>query len=140
MITTTLNEIKSFGPCEDVWETLLKHLGKTEADNEEFPLATVLDRTGLDDTVWCLRVCPDVAAVFVDWCAARTVRARDYYADAAAEAAARAAANADGAAAAAEWCADRAARAAADARVSGAAADYNKERQAQTEKLRELLS
>jgi len=40
MITTTLNEIKKHCPCEDGWKKLLKHLGKTKADDEPLPLVT----------------------------------------------------------------------------------------------------
>lgn len=56
---TTLNQIRKHHPCEDGWKKLLKHLGKTQADDEPLSLLTVLDSNGLDDALWCLRA--------VDW-------------------------------------------------------------------------
>lgn len=55
MITTTLNRIREHTPCKDGWETLLRHLGKTQADDEPLPLVTILESNGLDDVLWCLR-------------------------------------------------------------------------------------
>ena len=55
MITTTLNKIRKHNPCEEGWEKLLKHLGKTKADDEPIPLLTVLESNGLYDAVWCAR-------------------------------------------------------------------------------------
>jgi hypothetical protein len=55
MKTTTLNKIKSFNPCTDGWEKLLKSLGKTEADDEPLLMSTILKSNGLFDAVWCLR-------------------------------------------------------------------------------------
>lgn len=52
---TTLNKIKSHSPCEDGWENLLNHLGKTEADDEVLELRTILESNGIDDTLWALR-------------------------------------------------------------------------------------
>jgi hypothetical protein len=52
---TTLNKIKHQSPCQDGWVKLLKHLGKTEADDEPLSLITILDSNGLDDALWCLR-------------------------------------------------------------------------------------
>ena len=52
---TTLNKIREHRPCTDLWETLLKYLGKTSPDDEPLPLLTVLDSNGFDDTLWCLR-------------------------------------------------------------------------------------
>jgi hypothetical protein len=59
MICTTLNKIREHGPCAKGWQKLLKHLGKTEADDEPLPLLTVLDSNGLDDAIWCLRAMPE---------------------------------------------------------------------------------
>lgn len=59
MITTTLNAIREQGPCADGWRTLLAHLGKTAADDEPLPLATILAANGIDDALWCLRALPD---------------------------------------------------------------------------------
>jgi len=55
MITTTLNKIRKHDPCERGWKKLLKHLGKTKADNKPLPLVTILKSNGLDDALWCLR-------------------------------------------------------------------------------------
>jgi len=52
---TTLNQIREHSPCTDGWEKLLKHLGKTKADDEELTILTILDSNGLDDALWCLR-------------------------------------------------------------------------------------
>jgi hypothetical protein len=52
---TTLNKIREQEPCKSGWTKLLKHLGKTCADDVEVPLLTVLESNGLDDTLWCLR-------------------------------------------------------------------------------------
>ena len=38
MITTTLNRIREHKPCAEGWQKLLRHLGKTEADDEPLPL------------------------------------------------------------------------------------------------------
>jgi hypothetical protein len=59
MICTTLNKIRAHGPCAEGWEKLLKHLGKTAADDDALPLATVLDSNGLNDCLWCLRSVPE---------------------------------------------------------------------------------
>lgn len=55
MITTTLNAIRSHGPCTDGWGKLLKSLGKTKADDEPLALVRILESNGLDDAIWCLR-------------------------------------------------------------------------------------
>ena len=52
---TTLNKIKQHNPCQDGWKKLLNFLGKTEADDEELPLFTILESNGLDDALWALR-------------------------------------------------------------------------------------
>lgn len=69
--TTTLSEIRAAGPCEDGWQKLLKHLGKTKADDEPLPLLTILDSNGLDDALWCL-LAPSLERLsrhFQAWCA-----------------------------------------------------------------------
>ena len=74
MICTTLNKIRSHGPCEDGWKKLLEHLGKTEADDEPLPLLTILESNGLDDCLWCLRSVPEHDRewrLFAVWCARR---------------------------------------------------------------------
>ena len=54
-IYTTLKDIRSFSPCEDGWEKLLKHLGKTKADDEPLAMTTILKSNGIDDAIWCTR-------------------------------------------------------------------------------------
>ena len=56
---TTLNEIRAHDPCAEGWEKLLKHLGKTEADDEPVSYLTILEGNGLDDAIWALIACPD---------------------------------------------------------------------------------
>ena len=58
-ITITLNEIRKHSPCEDGWQKLLKHLGKTKADDEPLKFSTVLKSNGVDDAYWCLRALPE---------------------------------------------------------------------------------
>ena len=52
---TTLNQIREHSPCADGWGKLLKHLGKTKANDEELTILTILGSNGLDDALWCLR-------------------------------------------------------------------------------------
>lgn len=72
---TTLNKIRAADPkpCEDGWKKLLKHLGKTAADDEPLPLLTVLDSNGLDDALWVLSFgapeCERFARHYQAWCA-----------------------------------------------------------------------
>lgn len=70
--TTTLNAIRKASPCEEGWIKLLKHLGKTKADDEPLDLLTVLDSNGLDDALWVMSYAkPDdrLARHFQAWCA-----------------------------------------------------------------------
>ena len=72
MIHTTLNNIRKHSPCSDGWAKLLRHLGKTAADDEPLPLATVLDSNGLDDALWCLRAVDGYQRemrLYAVWCA-----------------------------------------------------------------------
>jgi hypothetical protein len=72
MITTTLNAIREEGPCAHGWTKLLKHLGKTERDNEVLPFVTILDSNGLDDALWCTRAAPEhnrLWRLYAVWCA-----------------------------------------------------------------------
>lgn len=167
MVTITLNQIRAKNPCTSGWETLLKHLGKTQADDVAFPLAVVLESNGLDDTLWCLRCIPEAPWIrkYAVWCArqvqhlmtdARSIAVLDVaerHADglatdaelAAARAAAWAAARAVAGFAAgfAAWAA--AGDAAWDAAVAAAVAAARTAggaaaRAAQTEKLREVLA
>lgn len=70
--TTTLNRIRAASPCQDGWTKLLKHLGKTTADDEPLDLLTILDINGMDDALWVLSYAmPDdrLARHFQAWCA-----------------------------------------------------------------------
>jgi Trp operon repressor len=51
---TTLNKIKEHNPCEDGWKKLLTFLNKTEADDEELSLLTILQSNGFNDALWAL--------------------------------------------------------------------------------------
>ena len=69
---TTLNKIRDHSPCRDGWEKLLKHLGKTKADDEPLSLLTILDSNGLDDALWCLRAVDGYEKdirLYAVWCA-----------------------------------------------------------------------
>ena len=73
-LTTTLKRIRDHEPCELGWEKLLAGLGKSKADDEPLPFATILRINGLDDALWCTRVEPQHARVwrlFAVWCARR---------------------------------------------------------------------
>ena len=58
MIYTTLNRIREHAPCARGWSKLLKHLGKTQADDEPLPYSVILKSNGLDDALWCCRAEP----------------------------------------------------------------------------------
>ncbi len=68
---TTLNKIREWNPCAHGWRKLLKHLGKTEPDDEPLPLLTILESNGLDDALWCLRAVEghdSEIRLFAVWC------------------------------------------------------------------------
>ena len=69
---TTLNAIREHSPCADGWEKLLRHLGKTQADDDPLPILTVLESNGLDDALWALRAVQGhdrEIRLFAVWCA-----------------------------------------------------------------------
>lgn len=69
---TTLNLIRAQSPCANGWKKLLKHLGKTEADDEPLALLTGLESNDLEDALWTLRCVPNCdrdARLFAVWCA-----------------------------------------------------------------------
>ena len=71
-MNTTLNLIRSHSPCEEGWEKLLRHLGKTKADDEPLSLRVILESNGFEDALWCLRAVPDCdkeARLYAVWCA-----------------------------------------------------------------------
>ena len=72
MVYTTLNKIREQHPCADGWAKLLRHLGKTQADDEPVSLLTILDSNGLDDALWCLRAVDGhqrEMRLYAVWCA-----------------------------------------------------------------------
>lgn len=72
MICTTLNKIRDHSPYEEGWKKLLKHLGKTEADDEPLPLTTIIESNGLYDALWCLCTLPEhdkKRRLYAVWCA-----------------------------------------------------------------------
>ena len=137
---TTLNKIREHSPCADGWARLLRHLGKTQADDEPLAITTILDSNGLDDALWCLCAVDGhqrEMRLYAVW-SARQVQhlMTDPRSLAALDVAERhangAATNAElTAAGAAAWAAEDAARAAAGAAVDAA-------RQTQAERLREM--
>ena len=71
---TSLNAIRAYSPCCDGWSKLLRHLGKTEADDEPLLIETILDANGLDDALWCLRAVDGQdreLRLYAVWCARR---------------------------------------------------------------------
>lgn len=71
-MNTTLNKIRQHSPCARGWGKLLKHLGKTGADDEPLPIRTILDSNGLDDALWCLRAVDGhdrEIRLYAVWCA-----------------------------------------------------------------------
>ncbi len=74
--TTTLNRIRAVGPCRPRWRKLLKSLGKTAADDDPLHLLTVLNSSGLDDTLWVMsNAMPDdrLERHFSAWCAEQSL-------------------------------------------------------------------
>ena len=72
MITTTLNRIRAHSPCGEGWAKLLAGLGKTKADDEMLPFATIVKINGLDDAIWCCCAEPQYDRewrLFAVWCA-----------------------------------------------------------------------
>lgn len=51
----SLNEIKSHSPCTNGWKTLLRSLGKSEADSVEIDIRYIIESNGIEDAIWCLR-------------------------------------------------------------------------------------
>jgi len=72
VICTTLNAIRKHHPCEDSWHKLLKHLGKTRADNAPLPFAVIVEACGLEDALWATRAAPrhnKTWRLYAVWCA-----------------------------------------------------------------------
>lgn len=64
MIYTTLARIREHSPCSEGWTKLLRHLGKTQDDDEHLALLTVLESNNLDDALWCLRAEPQHSSIW----------------------------------------------------------------------------
>ena len=73
----TLRQILDAGPCTDGWRKVRKANGGTKADyTKSFPLSSILDSNGLEDTLWALRCLPDDSQLwrrFAWWCASSVV-------------------------------------------------------------------
>jgi hypothetical protein len=54
-VKTTLTKIKQHTPCTEGWAMLLLFLNKTEADDEELLIKTILESNGVKDAIWALR-------------------------------------------------------------------------------------
>jgi hypothetical protein len=69
---TTLNEIRKHHPCASSWQKMLRHLGKTSADDAPLSLAVIHASNGLDDALWALRAVDGYdreKRLFAVWCA-----------------------------------------------------------------------
>jgi len=87
MLTTTLNKILARDPCgQEVtqpltgWLKLLKHLGKTQADDEPLPFSVIVESNGLEDALWCCQSAPEyneVWRVYARWCALQVINLWD---------------------------------------------------------------
>lgn len=69
---TTLNKIRQHSPCADGWTKLLRHLGKTKADDEPLSITTILDSNGIEDALWCLQAVEGhdrEIRLYAVWCA-----------------------------------------------------------------------
>jgi len=71
-LLTTLKKIRACSLGESGWTKLLKHLGKTSADDEPLPFSVILESNGLDDALLCCRAAPEYDRewrLFAVWCA-----------------------------------------------------------------------
>jgi hypothetical protein len=73
MIKITLNQIRARDPGPAGWAKVLKAQGGKNADfDKPFPLSSILDSNGLDDTLWVLRCLPEhdsLWRLYEVWCA-----------------------------------------------------------------------
>ena len=64
----TLDQIKKHEPSYSMWEILTSIHGKDEdALHKPFPLSSILDSNGLEDTLWCFRCLPEYRDNFVEF-------------------------------------------------------------------------
>ena len=72
-MTVTLAQIKKYSPLASFWSKVLKANGGRNADlNKRFPVSSILDSNGLEDTLWALRCLPEYNVLwrkFAWWCA-----------------------------------------------------------------------
>lgn len=80
MITVTLNQIKDSSLFYDGWKKVLKANGGLNADfDKPFPLVSILDSNGLDDTLWVIARVPELSKYekiwreFSRWCALQNI-------------------------------------------------------------------
>lgn len=69
---TTLNEIHDHILRNSCWGELLRHLGKTQADDEPLRIAEIVESIGLDDALFCLGAVGGYdreIRLFAVWCA-----------------------------------------------------------------------
>ena len=69
---TTLKAIREHRPCSGGWAKLLRHLGKTTADDAALSITAILDSNGLVDALWCLRAVTGhdrEIRLYAVWCA-----------------------------------------------------------------------
>lgn len=69
---TTLNKLRQHNSCTFGWKQLLKHLRKTDYDDEPLSITTILDSNGLNDALWALRAVEGhdrEIRLFAVWCA-----------------------------------------------------------------------
>jgi len=68
---TTLARIRAKSPSESGWKKLLRHLGKTSADDELLPFSVIVESNGLEDAFWCCQTVEydRVWRLYGVWCA-----------------------------------------------------------------------
>ncbi len=64
MIYTTLDNIRSLGPCRCGWRDLLNGLGKRKADDEPLAFSRIVEIVGLEDAVWCAEAEPSALPIW----------------------------------------------------------------------------
>jgi hypothetical protein len=79
MIKITLETIREHHPCADGWKKV-----KAANDDQPFPVSSILDSNGLDDTLWVLRCLPEHNQLwrkFACWCALENIELIKPYTD-----------------------------------------------------------
>ena len=76
-ILITLNRIKSHSPCFEGWVEVVRANGGVKVDFDcPFPVSSILDSNGLDDTLWTLKCLPEYGKLwrkFSWWLATQAV-------------------------------------------------------------------